>query len=682
MRGGCCLPDVERYNKNSHVSIRKTHSDYALALVWSVAALASQARGAAAEARLSAPVEIASYTLEARLDGPRHSIDGSGRIRWRNTTAHPASELRFHLYLNAFRNSASSFLRREGAEEIQTLAREGWGWIELTHLAEAGGADLLPVLELIAPEDGNPDDATVARVALPSPVPPGGEIELEVAFVSQLPRVVERTGFKGDFHFVAQWFPKLGVFERDGTWTCPQFRYNTEFFADFGRYDVTLDVPAGFVVGATGERVAREPAAGGRERHRYLQADVHDFAWTAWPDFVDLERTFRHPGLPEVRVRLLLRPETRSFAERYFRALENGLHWFGEWYGPYPYPTLTMVDPPWGASAAGGMEYPTFIATGTRVLNPRASAAPEGVTIHELGHQWFYGLLASDEFRESFLDEGLTTWATGRVQNRAYPPQVWTYRVWEVPVPFRGIRQARPFDTSARYFRQATQDPVARTAWGYLAAPSYRALTYSKMSLLMEQIERTVSTPVMERAMRAYADGYRWRHPRTADLVSTLSRETGHDLFPLFAQTLGGSDLLDYAVEKASTSARQTIEGVTGRGAERRTVTSAEVPGIWDSEVVVRRLGGVQVPVTVELRFASGAKERRVWDGRERWVRYRIEGPELTAAVVDPDEVLALDIDRLNNSRRTDADRRASRRWGQRLRFWIQNLLETFAELA
>ncbi|HEX4952134.1 MAG TPA: M1 family metallopeptidase [Thermoanaerobaculia bacterium] len=635
-----------------------------------------------AESVLATPAEVASYALEARLDAERHSIAGAGRIRWRNTTAHPASELRFHLYLNAFRNSASSFLRREGAEEIRTLAREGWGSIELSRLTAPGGADLLAALELIAPEDGNPDDATVARVPLPSPVPPGGQIELEVAFVSQLPRVVERTGFKDDFHFVAQWFPKLGVFEQDGTWTCPQFRYNTEFFADFGRYDVTLDIPGDFVVGATGVRLSREPAGAGRERHRYVQADVHDFAWTAWPDFVDLERTFRHPGLPEVRIRLLLRPETRGFADRYFKALENGLRWFGEWYGPYPYPTLTMVDPPWGAGAAGGMEYPTFIATGTRVLNPLLSGSPEAVTIHELGHQWFYGLLASDEFRESFLDEGLTTWATGRVQNRAYPPQVWTYRAWELPLPFRSVRQERPLDTSARYFRQATQDPIARTAWGYLAPPSYRALTYSKMSLLMEQVERTVGTPAMERAMRVYAERFRWRHPRTADLVSTLSNETGHDLFPLFAQTVGGSDLLDYAVEKVSSSPRRTMEGVTGVGAERRTVTAEPVPGIWDSEVLVRRLGGVQVPVTVELRFASGVTERRTWDGRERWVRYRIEGPELSAAVADPDAAQVLDADRLNNSRRTEPDRRASRRWAQRLRFWVQNLLETFAELA
>jgi hypothetical protein len=302
--------------------------------------------------------------------------------------------------------------------------------------------------------------------------------------------------------------------------------------------------------------------------------------------------------------------------------------------------------------------------------------------VHEFGHQYWYGLVASDEFRESFLDEGVNTYSTARVMRQVYPPRAWSFRVFGLPLVFSGVRQQTPLDTAARYFRHATVDPIARTSWGYLSSPAYGALTYSKMALLLEQVERTVGSPAMERAMRAYAEAYRFRHPRTADFVRTLSRETSTDLDGLFRQALAGSEVLDYAVATASTFRRRGPVGVTGEDGGRRTVRRAEKLAGYESEVVVRRLGGVRVPVTTALAFAGGRSLRLDWDGRERWVRYRITGPELLSAEVDPDEVLLLDWDRLNNSRRTAPDRRASRRWKQRLRFWIQNLLETAATFA
>lgn len=629
------------------------------------------------------PPEVASYTLVARLDAGSHRIHGEGEIRWTNTSTAPATELRFHLYLNGFRNSASSWLSRDSDEDLETLSEKGaWGWIELERLAIAGGADLLPGLEAIAPDDGNRDDASVARVPLPAPVAPGETLRLDVAWTSQLPFTVARTGFKNDFHFVAQWFPKLGVLEPDGTWSCPQFFATTEFYADYGNYDVTFTVPRGFVVGATGQLASRTEQADGTVAYRYTQEGVHDFAWTAWPGFVERRRRFSEPGLPEVEMILLLRRETAGFAERYFRALEHGIGSFGRWYGPYPYPTLTMVDPPWGAEGAGGMEYPTFIATGGHVLSPLATHDPDNVTVHEFGHQFFYGLVATDEFRESFLDEGINTYATARVMRSSYPPKAWSFRLWGVPLVFESVRQELPLDTSARYFRRATNDPIARTAWGYLDAATYRGLTYSKMSLLMEQVERTLTSPVMERAMRAYATGYRFRHPRTRDLVETLGREGGQDVTPLFEQLLGGSGILDYAVDSVETERRRAPIGSLGEGGTRHVVTEGEeLPG-YESVVVVRRLGEVRLPVTVELSFADGRSERVAWDGEERWVRYRVKGPRLLRAEVDPDEVQVLDANRLNNSLRVEPDRRASRRWGQAARFWIQNLLETFATFA
>jgi len=651
-------------------------------LILALLALAPALQGAEARPdRPGLPDPVASYEMTASLDADEHLIEGRTRLTWTNPAATPVADLCFHLYLNAFRNSASSWLRREGAEDVETLRDGGWGWTEVLSL-EAQGGDLVDGLTFEAPDDANPEDRTVARVALPRPVAPGETLEVDLAWLSRLPRAVARTGYRRDYHLAAQWFPKLGVMEPDGRWNCHQFHHSSEFFADYGDYDVSLTVPEDFVVGATGRRVEETPdPKAGTTTYRYVQEGVHDFAWTAWPGFLELTRTFEHPTLPPVEVHILTGRDKARFMARYWRALESSLRLFGEWYGPYPYPTLTMVDPPHGAGATGGMEYPTFITTGTDFFSTLLSQRPEGVTVHEFGHQYFYGLLGSDEVQESWLDEGINTYASARVMDAAYGPRTWTWEAWGLPLSFSGIHLEHPLDTSARYFRRPDTDPVVRTTWGYLDHGAFRFQTYSKTSLALAQLENLVGREAMDRAMREYVDEYRFRHPRSGDFVRSLSRSLGRDLTPYFARTVGSSDVLDYAVDKVASRPRRGPVGVFGRGDSRQTVEAAESLEGYESEVVVRRMGGVRLPVVVEMVFTDGQRARVRWDGEERWVRFRVTGPRLAWAEVDPDQALVLDVDRLNNSLRVEPDPRASRRWGQRVRFWIQNVLETMALL-
>src|SRR4029453_16635761 len=233
-------------------------------------------------------------------------------------------------------------------------------------MTAADGADLLPSLKYIAPDDGNAQDRTVAEVLLPRPVGPGETISVAIDFLSRLPKISVRTGYRDDFFFVVQWFPKIGVFEENG-WNCHQYHATSEFFADFGNYDVSIDVPARYrgKVGATGRRVETRETSSGRILYRFQQDGVHDFAWTADPNFVVLEDIFREPGVGDAKLILLLQAEHGSQAERHFRAAKAALSGYGRILGSYPYPTLTIVDPPWNARGAGGMEYPTLIRGGT-----------------------------------------------------------------------------------------------------------------------------------------------------------------------------------------------------------------------------------------------------------------------------------------------------------------------------
>ncbi len=275
-----------------------------------------------------APTTVVTYDIAVTLDAEKKEITGRERIVWRNPSTDPAdavSDLWFHLYWNAFRNNRSTFHVESGGrlrdDEAET---DGWGWTEVTAMKLATGEDLLPSLTFEHPDDDNADDRTVARVLLPEAVPPGGEVTIDIEFHARLPKVFARAGYKGDFFAVTQWFPKLGVFEPAGMrgreksgWNCHQYHANTEYYADYGRFKVEITVPKRFVVGATGPEIARRENPDGTMTYVHEQADVHDFAWTADPRFLEFRERFSAdrdvtPAEYAAAAKLLDRTSTRS----------------------------------------------------------------------------------------------------------------------------------------------------------------------------------------------------------------------------------------------------------------------------------------------------------------------------------------------------------------------------------
>ncbi len=369
----------------------------------------------------------ANYRLRATLDPATQSISGSGRLTWRNISRNPATELRFHLYWNAWRDANSSWMREQLLGRNRALAQrppEDFSRIDVVTIG-VGGQNLASRATFVAPDDGNPDDRTVLRVPLDWSVVPGQAIEIDLEWTARVPRTFARTGRLGQYYFIAQWFPKIGVLE-DAGWNCHQFHAATEFFSDFGTYDVTLTVPSGWIVGATGTLESSTPAKSGVS-HRFVQADVHDFAWTTSPDFIERRERFEEGGLPPVDMRLLLQPEHATQADRHFAATRAALKYYGTWFGAYPYAQITIVDPATifdGVSqgeSTGGMEYPTLFTAGSRRDVPGSGMQPESVTVHEAGHQFWYGLVATNEFEHAWMDEGLNTFSTARVLDAAFP---------------------------------------------------------------------------------------------------------------------------------------------------------------------------------------------------------------------------------------------------------------------
>ena len=639
----------------------------------------------------------ANYTIEARLDPELHTVTGTLVLDWRNTSDQALASFPFHLYWNAFRNNLSTNARTEGRRGPATRMTEErmFGWTEVKSVRRLGEdeEDLTPTLSYLN-EDGNVDDRTVMQVRTTRPVAPGASARFRIEWQSRIPHgSIGRAGFVHDYHFIVQWFPKIGVFWK-GQWNCHPFYTWTEFFSDFGVYDVTLTLPRGFVVGATGRLEAKAENPDGSDSYRFVQEDVHDFAWTASRRFLERRTRFEDAGYPPVEIRLLLQPEHAQLAERYLDATKIALRTYGTWSAPYPYPQITVVDPAWG-SASGGMEYPTLFTGGASVLAPEELQSPEGVTIHEAGHQFWYGLVANNEFEEAWLDEGFNSYMTAKATDHSLGPESWGRRFFGSDES-RGRRGGWPFvapgvliprgSESLPGLRQGGEaDVMAKKAWTYRDGASYGLNSYGKPALVLQTLEALLGEETMVKVLRTYARRFRFQHPTTEDFLAAVDEVTGGGWRYYFNETFFSSELCDYAVEVKSEPVRKPagfLPGPDGRleyraapGPERR---GGREQGPFLSRVTIVRQGEVRLPVELRVEFEDGRVVNERWNGRDRWYRFQYEGAKPVRAVVDPQHKIAIDVDPSNNAWISDTRpaRRAATKWAARYLFWLQNLLE------
>ena len=630
----------------------------------------------------------ANYSIDVHLDAGHRMLTGREVLTWRNISTIATGELQFHLYYNAWKNTKSSWMRERLLGRGTTFHERpetDWGWIDVTAIRLLS-ADARPPIDLtkdatyIAPDDGNPDDQTVMAVPLPQPVAPGATINVEVAWTARVPRTFARTGTIDSYYFIAQWFPKVGVLE-DGGWNCHQFHAATEFFSDYGIYDVRITVPTGWTLGATGQARNVHDNGDGTTVHHYYQEDVHDFAWTTSPDFLELRDRFEHPELPDVNMRLLLQPEHASQGDRHFDATRAALKYYGEWYGAYPYDHITIVDPAW-QSGSGGMEYPTLFTAGSRWLAPRGIPQPEDVTVHETGHQFWYGVVGNNEFEYAWLDEGLNTFSTARTLDESFRPHYESIRFFGgfVPWIFRDIPWSRATQGNhlAGYRANARMDPQSTPTFRYWPG-SASSITYNKTALWLHTLERYLGWPVLQPAMATFYDRWRFDHPKPQDFFDAINEASGKDLSWFFDQVHGSAKVFDYGIAQLS-SRPVGSRGFFGDDQSPTFEEGISDAGSFETVVVVRRHGEGVFPVEVVVEFDDGQAVHERWDGAARWTVFSYtRRARATRATVDPDRVLVLDVNYTNNSRTTKPmGTTAATKWSLRWLIWLQDLLLTY----
>lgn len=556
------------------------------ALAWLAAALvfgsAARAQDVPAPTLPTGPFAN-RFEIRAQLDDSTKTLDCTATITFTNLAATPVAAVPFHLYPNAWSRTDTAWVKdgRARSEILERGERDG-GYLRILSIADGAGANLA---------DATTIDDTLMRVTLPQPLQQGASFTFVIAFQTKLPRVVARMGKSGDHLDVMQWFPKPCA-HVDGRFIDWQFRNPSEFMANFGDYTVTLTTPTRYVVDATGVPGPESiDAANGMRSVTYRATAVHDFAWCADPHFIVHRETL--PGGPEIV--LLNQPFLEPKAQLTLEALKFALRWTGEKLFPYPYPRLVVDATPLGNG--GGMEYPMLFTISAGAPEALAflsarSEEPTSVTIHEFLHQYFHGMIATNEFEEAWLDEGFTTYVQQRILSDFWRNDTQAGRGWGLldrtlvlePLLDDGALLSQvvgweqsPFDLKARKlfgfdlprltfegrandrfrgrmdtYRPFAHDTVLDTdSWDVLRigeANAYRSTAYSKPALLLRTLEGTLGQATFDAILREWARTRAFSHPTGADFVALLNARTEGRLAEFVERAVHHADVVDWEV--------------------------------------------------------------------------------------------------------------------------------------
>lgn len=570
------------------------------------------------------------YRIEAILDESTDVLSGRARLVYTNNSPDTLDTLFFHQYLNAFRPN-SAWARRElqfGERRFQDLGPDEHAFARLAS-ARVGGEEVQPVYPGY---EGQPD-STVVAIPLPTPLGPGDSVTVRLDWDARLATVPRRQGREGRQYDWAHWYPRIAVYDRND-WQYRTHLPQGEFYGEFASYDVTLDVVDDQVIGATGvpvegdpgwARVANEAASEiayqrnaypdtepeslgllsgeaepGRKRTRWRAENVHHFAWGADPDFVYLEGEYSGDAEAPLRsgpvpIHVLAQAGGDWDPGVALEHTQSALAWLEDIFGPYPYPQLTNLH----RIESGGTEFPMMIMDGSD---------SEGLIVHEVTHQYLHGILANNEWRDGWLDEGFTSFITSWYFEAQGQEDVWD-----------GALEA-----AAERARAGRIQPVA-TPGAEFANPSvYSAMTYTKPSLIFRMLRELVGEDTMREILATYYDRYQFQHVTEEDFRAVVEEVSGRNLDWFFEQWLHTTDTLDYGVGDAA-----TIPLPNGR---------------WRTRVEVLRLGDAWMPVTLQV-----GDETRMLGSRDTRQVVEIVTPDRPEVVVlDPENIL-LDIDPTND---------------------------------
>ncbi|HET56128.1 MAG TPA: M1 family peptidase [Ignavibacteria bacterium] len=602
------------------------------------------------------------YKIYVDFNPDKKLLTVEEKIIWKNLTEYSTDEIQFHLYANAFSNNETELGKKFGFDESERTKI-------LIHSLAVNG--IVSQFEYFQPEVYNPHDSTVARINLDKPVLPGDSVLIDIEYELIIPRGRLRFGYAAgrEFYFIAQWFPKLGVF-KDGHWICSQYHPYTEFYSDFANYDVIINLPTDYIVGSTGQLI-NVVISDSIKSWTYSAKNVIDFAWTASPEFYVQTKKYKSNFGKDIEVNFLIQPENKNLIDRKFKAAFNTVEYLEKYIGEFPYSQITLVDAPRTANI-GGMEYPTIITYFTPLFSPIETQRPESTIIHEIVHQYFYAAVSSNEVYEAWLDEGLATYLEAKILSEYYGNPILYFRFIDY-YPIYGISflsfreipliyslKAFEFEHSSyalsSYYLNNEIGSIRDTSYALPNRLSYLVNAYSKPYLIVQVLENYLGKDEILEIISEYYNKYKFSLVTADDFLNVLKNYENLDLEWFIANFINGSKKFDY---KISSIAK-----------EESTY-----------KIFVERLEGGIAPTEIAV-YSEVDTTYIEWDGTDRWKIFNIESEhKIIAAEVDPFRKNILDINYANNSYTVEPKYWASLSIAIRWFFWVQNSLLIFGSV-
>ena len=569
-----------------------------------------------------------AYEMDVTLHADRHQMEGTQRLVYQNNSPDTLRQVFYHLYFNAFHPESMMAERNRVLPDpdgrivprIFNLGPDEVGWHRIASLTQNGHAVPFTI------------DDTVMRVELAEPILPGASAVFEMAFRSQVPLQTRRSGRdsrEGVDFSMSQWYPKMAAYDERGWHADPYV--GREFYAPFGTFDVRITLPAPYVVGATG--VLQNPGdvghgyevasadAGSADVRAYGERDsltwhfiaerVHDFAWVADPDYLHDVATDAYG----VTYHFLYQPDVAEGWAIMPRLAPALIRFYSERYGAYPYPQFTVAQ-----AGDGGMEYPmiNFITGG------RTPSSLIGVTAHEAAHEWFYGVLGSNESDFSWMDEGFTSFA--ETEARAF---------------LSGLPQANHLGAMLNVLalqEQGLFERINTPADWFETNGAFSVASYSGGEMLVDLLGYVASDSLRDRFLQEYFRRFKFRHPAPQDVEKVAEDVSGLRLDWFFEQGLNTTRTLDYAL----TSLSSRPEGEK-----------------WQTEVTLRRKDEAVMPLDVRLVTEDGFIQwvnipLSIMEGRkpvpDDWIEaspWKWTQPTYTLRLETPSRVVRAEVDPL-----------------------------------
>lgn len=597
----------------------------------------------------SQSLKIANYDIEVHLDHKGKNASCIQKLNWKNTSPDTLRELRFYMYMNAFKDLKSTYLkntRKMFGQDLNNRTEKEWGHIEVTQAVDRNGNDLVQNQEYIQPNDGNVLDETVLSIPLEMPLLPGEVIELDMNFDVKLPRTIVRSGYgPRDFFLFVHWFPQVCVYEPkvDGNWgwNSHQFMPGTEFFSDFGDYNVEIYASDHLVIGGSGCKTFSGKVLGtiGEQLVRFQAYDLIDFGWVAYPEYETYTSTYG-----DTDIEILMVPEHCAFADRYLKAIEQSLEYLEKHVGKYPYPKITVVDPPTHTLNSGFMEYPMMITGATAYGIPRSVRSVESLVIHEFTHMYFMASLASNEKEEAWLDEGFVTYFEDRILDHYYGNQSSLFDVL-------GVRSGNAQQSRNEYVSMENPNlgKIARPGWEFDGG--FKSLIYAKTATAFKTMERIIGSGIMDEIIKTYFERHKFTHPKEADLRKIIKEvleknASNFESDKYLDQVLHATSSINFKMVDINNSTK-TIEAI--------------------------REGNFEIGTEVLIMFKDGSSKTVYWKGSEKYFKHTFSSSkEVISAHIDPEQKIYLDLNLNNNSITLDPNKKPLYKYAAKLGHWLQ----------